>query len=284
MLGLIALDMDGTITTESRTIPDEVVTFLANLYQEGWAIAFITGRTLWSSHHALEAIPFPFFLAVQNGALIISMPFREIVFKHYLDKDNLLALSAACKGHSTDVVVYSGAEFDDRCYYRPPAFQQRVLDYVKRRREAYEEIWDVLPAFEDLPIGAFASTKSFGTYEELLVLSTIFENEFNLQAPINRDPFQDGWYVLQTTAGIVNKGLAVRDLRKRVAGDGIVIAAGDDLNDLPLLLAADVKVAMANAPKVLLDVADFVAPPASELGIIAGLQQAIGGLRGQGRV
>jgi hydroxymethylpyrimidine pyrophosphatase-like HAD family hydrolase len=54
-----------------------------------------------------------------------------------------------------------------------------------------------------------------------------------------------------------------------------VIAAGDDNNDVSMFLAADICIAMASAPEHLRNAADIIAPKASEMGIIQGLQQAI---------
>jgi hydroxymethylpyrimidine pyrophosphatase-like HAD family hydrolase len=80
---------------------------------------------------------------------------------------------------------------------------------------------------------------------------------------------------VQATHPEVSKGHAVLDF-KRICGPSVkVIAAGDDNNDLPMLAAADVKVVMGTAPKTVLEVADIIAPPASQEGIIAGLTQAI---------
>jgi hypothetical protein len=45
-----------------------------------------------------------------------------------------------------------------------------------------------------------------------------------------------------------------------------VAAAGDHLNDLELLEAADISITMRDAPEELLEVADFILPPASEEG------------------
>ena len=45
MKGIIALDIDGTITVEHHSIEPEVVRYLSGLAAEGWKMIFITGRT-----------------------------------------------------------------------------------------------------------------------------------------------------------------------------------------------------------------------------------------------
>jgi hydroxymethylpyrimidine pyrophosphatase-like HAD family hydrolase len=55
----------------------------------------------------------------------------------------------------------------------------------------------------------------------------------------------------------------------------LVVAGGDDENDLSLLQAADVKIAMPHAPEILRKIADFMAPPVEEQGIIHALKIVI---------
>ena len=54
-----------------------------------------------------------------------------------------------------------------------------------------------------------------------------------------------------------------------------MIAAGDDENDISLLEAADVKIAMSHAPEKLQEIAQFIAPPTRDLGIITALQMVL---------
>ena len=56
---------------------------------------------------------------------------------------------------------------------------------------------------------------------------------------------------------------------------GPVIAAGNDHNDLSLLQAATIKIAMEDAPIPLTSIADIIAPLASKAGLIDGLEQAL---------
>ena len=65
-----------------------------------------------------------------------------------------------------------------------------------------------------------------------------------------------------------------RLIEKEGRGD-LVIAAGDDSNDLSLFDAADFKIAMPHAPASLLERADFIAPPTSEFVIFTALAKAI---------
>ncbi len=275
MTGLIALDIDGTITIESRTIPDEVVRYLALLQAEGWVIALVTGRTFNQCEKLVSCLPFSYFLAVQNGAILLSMPERRVISRHYLDKETLQTMSKISMDHFHDVVVYSGYEHGDRCFYRPHAFCEELLAYTARRCEEYGELWEPLDSFERLPLETFASTKSFGAYEPLEPLSVLFKDRLKLHAPINRDPFEVGYFVMQTTHPLVNKGQAVRDVKVYSGSSGLTIAAGDDCNDIELLSAADIAIAMGDSPVALHKYATIIAPPASELGIIQGLNQAI---------
>ena len=60
-----------------------------------------------------------------------------------------------------------------------------------------------------------------------------------------------------------------------MSNEGIVIAAGDDYNDITMLKSADITVVMSTAPTEILALADIVAPPAVEMGIIEGLGKAV---------
>ncbi len=64
-----------------------------------------------------------------------------------------------------------------------------------------------------------------------------------------RDPFVENYNLLLVTDKAVSKGLSMDELFKMRGRGGKVIAAGDDENDISLLQAADVKIAMSHAPE-----------------------------------
>lgn len=274
MRGTIALDIDGTLTNGPH-LPVNVVTYLKSLVDGGWRLVFITGRTFQSGYETLKSLPFTYYFAVQNGAIILEMPNQWILSKKYLDRSIFSEMDSICRDEPSDFVVYSGFEHRDQCYYRPKNFAPEVMNYLNRRIESYKEVWHPLESYDEMALEAFPSVKCFGQYPSAKALSQRIEERLGLHVPLIRDPFGADYYVVQATHPKISKGQALDDLIALTGERGKVIAAGDDYNDVSMLLAADVKVVMVTAPKDLLEQADIVAPAASEEGIIKGLEAAI---------
>ncbi len=275
MKGIIALDIDGTITAEKHSCPLEVIQYLTFLANQGWKLIFITGRSYMWAQKALALMPFDYYLAVQNGAIILEMPSKNIVYKRYLPKSILSDVKSLSSRESSDVVIYGGFEYQDICYYRPDAFEKKMLDYVEQRKEALKENWIKISTFEECPLDSFPSIKSFGLFDSAKRIASFFENSINLHAPIVRDPFNSDYFVIQATCQEVNKGQALTDFICRFPSVPCVIAGGDDENDIPMLKLADIRVVMETAPRQVQELAHILAPSADKMGIIAGLSEAV---------
>lgn len=275
MKGIIALDIDGTLTTCMQPLSPKVAKYLEGLAGTGWSLLFITGRTFKAGHYVLKDLPFPYWLAVQNGAIILEMPSKRILSKKYLDRSIFHEMDQVCQGGLSDYVIYGGYENNDVCYFRPKRFSSKLLQYLEKRKNSFDEIWNALDGYEQMPLQDFPSVKCFGAYQAASELIARIEKRLKLHVPLIRDPFDENYYVVQATHPDINKGQALLDLIGQIKKTGRVIAAGDDNNDIPMLNAAHVKIAMATAPIELLRLADIIAPAASEEGIIKGLEAAL---------
>jgi hydroxymethylpyrimidine pyrophosphatase-like HAD family hydrolase len=275
MKGIIALDIDGTVTANAHALDSDVIDTLSSLATKGWIFIFLTGRPFQWTLHTLESLPFPYALAVQNGALLLEMPSKKILSRTYLMTTILSPMETICLEKKTDFVIYSGLENEDWCYYRPTLLPSSVLSYVLQRTAYLGEKWQSLSTFSQLPISLFPSLKLFAQEEQALMLSQSIEENLGLHAPPNRDPFNPDYFVIQATHAHATKGHVLKEFIQLIGASGPIIAAGDDYNDHSMLEVADVKIVMANAPTKLLQIADIVAPPASEKGIIRGLAAAI---------
>lgn len=276
MKGIIALDIDGTSTSDFHTLTPSVALFFEGLVNEGWKLIFITGRTFSWSHRALQVLECSYSLAVQNGAIILEMPARQLLFKRYIEKKILHFIEEACAHEPTDCVIYAGYEYEDVCYYRPSHFSAELLDFLKYRATELKETWIEVEKLEELSLPSFPSFKCFGQLASLERIKKKIEDQLQLHIPIVRDPLgNEDAFVAQATHPHVTKGWALNDFAAAQGNPPVIIAAGDDYNDETMLKAATIRVVMNTAPQYLLDMAHVIAPSAKIDGIIDGLQQAI---------
>lgn len=271
MMKLLALDIDGTLTDAFESIPEQVINYLQFLDKEGWKMLFVTGRTFQFGQNVLHPFNFPYYLSVQNGAITLEMPAKKILAKKYLDCSILNAMETICQKYQTDFVIYTGVENGDICYYRLQKFDKELLAYLEERTKAFREKWISITDLKDLPIAEFASVKCFGKKDFAFALGNEISQRLHLHVPVIRDPFQEGYYVVQATHPDVNKGKALSSLIAHLKKVDILVGAGDDLNDLSFLELCQTKIVMPKAPQALLEKADIVAKD----GIIRAIEAAI---------
>lgn len=270
MRGVLALDIDGTLTDEAHSMPKRVAGELIRYANEGWILFFVTGRTFKWAWPLFKDLGIPCYLALQNGAILLKMPERQILAKNYLSLDILEKV----QDFTPSCTIFSGFEQDDVVYYRQDRFNQEELAYLNYRKDLLKESWIDVHDFSRLPFSSFASLKWIGREGAMQKIVQDAE-EHGLHLPLNRDPVKKGYFVAQGTHEKATKGEILKEwLKTKPNFDGPVIAAGDDANDLPLLLEADVKIVMDGANEELLKVASFVAPPVQKEGIIQGLKWA----------
>lgn len=268
--GWIALDIDGTITLDKYSVPRPVTDYLRDLSRDGWRIAMATGRPVAFAQKALSEFDFPYVFLAQNGSVALEMPDKKLLFKTYIKPPSIPLFEEAYQGIDSDFLIYSGYEKGDFCYWRPQRFSQEDLDYLSDLQKRQKEKWEKTDRFtlQD----PFPLVKCFGPEKRMQKVAERLRHHFEV-AKI-RDPFVDGCYLLLVTDKQASKGASLLKLLDLKGRGGKIIAAGDDENDISLLKAADIKIAMAHAPETLQKVATFIAPPTKDCGIIQALKIA----------
>lgn len=272
MKGVLALDIDGTLTNEAHSIPFSVAKELIGYVNEGWILFVVTGRSFKWASPLFKDFGVPFYLALQNGALLLKMPECQILAKNYLSLEILEKVGE----YSPECAIFSGFEGDDIVYYRRERFNKEDLDYLDFRKNLLSETWIDIPDYLHLPFTSFASLKWIGRQSSLEKLVHNAKKKLELHLPLNKDPINKNFFVAQGTHEKATKGEILKKwLKTKPNFNGPVIAAGDDSNDLSMLLEADVKIVMEGASFELLNFANFIAPPVEKEGIIQGLKWAV---------
>ena len=272
--GIIALDIDGTITTQRHTIDPSVVNYLHEL-MEDFLLIFISGRTFSFARPILSHLIGNYHFAVQNGAALYQMPQIRQIKKHYLKAEAIALLDPFFSEEPGGLLIESGQEKDDVCYYKPADFAPEELEYIEKRISFSPETWIPLTSFNELDLKEFPVGKYFAPQNEARRVADTIHQIPGFNVVVIHDPFREGSHLAHINHFEASKGHILEEFIAMQSTKLPVIAAGDDYNDVAMLKKSDIKIVMSNAPEDLHHHADILAPPASEQGIIHALKKAI---------
>lgn len=259
---LIALDLDGT-AVEGGQLPNERVRrAVAAAEARGVHVVLATGRPFLSARRYAEAFNLRTPLICFQGALVKEMAERqETLFSEHLPAGPLDEVIALAEAQALELTLYS----EERIYYshttRPKPFYDLWFGIpggtVPRLHDALREIHvHGLVPLKGLFIGEPDENDG-------LVAQLAEGFDGRLSVVRSHDLF------VEVTSPNVSKGAALAFVAERF---GIsreeVIAVGDSGNDVSMVQWAGLGVAMANATPDVHAVADWVAPPVSDDGVV----------------
>lgn len=273
--GLIAIDIDGTLTAVRDQLSPDTIQFLQELVAQDWKLLFVTGRTLDWADKLLQALPFAYTLSVYNGAYTVERPHNTVIKKRYLAFDQAFRVMTLLKDEDVGMAFYGPADRDQRSFLYRHHASLVLATHLKARARAVQENWKEILSLSELPLDYFSAMRLFCLPNIAKKYSFAIEDTLHLTAPMMKDSYDDSFAVVQVTHKEVSKGQAMQSVMTHLGNIPLVIACGDDHNDISMLEKADVAVVMATAPVEVLRLAHIVAPPAKDNGIIQGLTNAI---------
>jgi HAD superfamily hydrolase (TIGR01484 family) len=277
MRGIIASDIDRTLTNLDHVIPEDVIKYLHKRHDEGFEIVFLTGRSFTFAHRALALCDFPFHLGIQNGAEVLKMPEEEFRMQKFINKERMMKIREANPFSDRDFLIYSGKALGDQCYYVEDNFTGKSLDYIQKALDFKAINWRAIDCFEFLENSHFPVMRLFGTLEEMEELKASIESSVpDVSCVILLDLAMEGSHIIMVAEKDVDKGHSLKRLIDHYGWTGCVIGCGDDLNDMTLFDAVDISIGMENGHPDLLKKATIIAKPSYDMGIIDALDQAIG--------
>lgn len=214
---------------------------IARWMEEGGRFAVATGRALEAFRRHAHEVPMNAPIIVDNGGAIYDLEQQRYVVKNFLP-DSAPAHIAAMAERFPGVALELYPDDNFVQVYRPTAWNER---HAKLTGARYEEVTVLEPEKFPRPL---VKALFVGEKEELDALRSAMKAE-GLTAYYELI-FSSG-ELLELTAKGANKGeMALR--LKRELGCHTLLCAGDHLNDLPMLSAADRAFCPANAvPEVL---------------------------------
>ncbi len=255
----VAMDMDRTILPSSLDLSAATLRAVAAVREAGIEPILATGRMFASTRpYALQlGITAP--VICYQGALVADPQTQEWLLHRPIEVPAALEVIAAVRREGFHMNVY----VDDNLYVEQPSPEART--YAEHARLQMHVVgnfdtWLTQPTTKIVIVG---DSDPLDALQDRL-----------------RERFGDRLFIakslpifLEVASPGVSKGMALRFVCERLGIDpAATIAFGDGANDLELLDAAGIGVAMADADAALLRIADWTVPPVAQDGVAGFLE------------
>ncbi|WP_202303845.1 pyridoxal phosphatase [Dryocola clanedunensis] len=259
---VIALDLDGTLLTPQKTILPASLAALECARESGYKVVIVTGRHHVAIHPFYQALALDTPAICCNGTYLYDYHAKKVLSADPLRPEQAAQLIDLLDAHDVNGLMYVDNEM---LYQRPtghvqrtenwaqslPEAQRPVFRHVDSLREAVDQveaIWKFALTGEDIPkLQNFARS-----VEQQLGLAC--EWSWHDQVDVAQSGNSKGKRLAQW---VESEGLSMAQ----------VIAFGDNFNDLSMLEAAGLGVAMGNADEAIKARADLVIGTNLEAGI-----------------
>jgi len=253
-LRLLVLDVDGTVTDSGHRVSPVAREAIARVRRAGVRVMLATGRRYRDTLPVAAALGIDAPLVTASGALV-KRPSDHVTLARATFGPGVLegvVRQIAAAGH--EAVLYSDSfdlGFDFHCRSlagasdAPGPVGGGLREYLGRNRG----LADVRPDLHDAPpVGVFAGFV-MGRREAMVALETALDETFpgKLSLHTIKSPRYHDWMCEIAPAGITKwSGVMTIATAWGITSEEIC-AAGDDVNDLPMIRNAGLGLAMGNA-------------------------------------
>lgn len=250
---MIAIDIDGTLLNKDKKILFETKQDIKEAYNKGIIICICTGRAYPAAKRYVDELCLDIPLILYNGSRILMNNGAEIIFNKTIDKE--------VSNSVFDIINMNDGTF---CFWKEDTL------YFNKNNEYtayYEKLTGIKPTIIiDYDESIFTNINKFLWFDTPENLMFIKNNILNNVAGI--DCFKSQNYILEIVPTGINKGEAIKFLANYYNIDiSEVIAIGDDENDVSMIMAAGLGVAMKNAKDCVKEVADYISSSNEENGV-----------------
>jgi Cof subfamily protein (haloacid dehalogenase superfamily) len=260
---LVALDLDGTLVGEDLVVRPRVREAVAEAKRRGVAVTIVTGRMFAASRPYADELGIEGPIVCYQGAAIFEAATGAILRQVPVARDVTREVLDWAHQHGVHAQCYA----DDKLY----------VEAINRFSERYTNLARVEPhvvpslraAFADRPSIKIVLVDDPGPSEQHIAALRALLGE---RAYLTRSHVD---FVEVLDPG-VNKGEALKFIAERYGVPlDATLAIGDAWNDVPLLDAAAIGVAMGSGPPELLARADAVVADVAHDGVAEALQRYV---------
>ena len=263
---LIAMDLDGTLNNDEKQITEITKNALMAAQKQGIRLALASARPspgLYRERDVLRLQDYEGILMSYNGGRIVDAATGKVLFETSMPLEETKAVLRRLEELPVTPILDDGVQFyvtDKNAY---------MVEY---------ECWNNQMVCSE--VGNLADFISFAPVKILMSVQPEILKDVQAQIaaflPGDLTVVQTAAFYLEVIPKVINKGQGIRDICRTLGiSPEEVIAFGDAANDIPMLQAAGVGVAMGNAAAAVKDAADKITLTNNEDGIAAALAELL---------
>lgn len=263
---LIAMDLDGTLNNDQKVITEKTKAALMAAQGQGIRLALASARPspgLFKERDILRLQDHKGILMSYNGGRIVDAETGKVLFETSMDLEETKQVLRKLEDLPVTPILDDGVQFyvTDQNGYK--------VDYeCKNNNMVCSEVGNLADFLTFAPIKILMSVQP----EELVEV----QKQIADFLPESLTVVQTAAFYLEVIPRVINKGQGIRDICKVLGIEPAdVISFGDAANDIPMLEAAGMGVAMGNAQEAVKQAADMVTLSNNEDGIAAALEKLL---------
>lgn len=261
---LIALDLDGTTLKSKSALSEENKTCLEKAIEKGVHVVVATGRVFTALPESIFEIRGLEYVITSNGAYITRLKDMKNIYSNYASGSVIESVGKMLmnnREYPIEVFTKGRAYIDEEVFadVKKNGSDYMDADYIMRTRTPVPHIYDFLfenkAEIENINI-------HFRYLEDKAEMKRVFEEHEGITVTSSMP------HNLELGGETTSKADAILNLC-RILGieEDNVMAMGDSLNDMAMIKAAGIGVAMGNAEEEVKKTADFVTLTNEEDGV-----------------
>ena len=269
---LLVLDVDGTVTDARHEVPDVTRQAVQRVREAGVRVMLATGRRYRDTLPVAATLGIDAPLVTASGALVKAPPTHATLHRAAFEPGVIEQVVGMIVAAGHEPVLYTdsyaeGFDFHCRTCDLPPAGElgRGLQEYLVRNIGLARVRADL---HESVPPGVFAGF-AMGPQDQMLALEAALDGALpgHLSVHVIRSPRYRDWLCEIAPAGVTKWSGIMAVAREWGLGASEICAVGDDVNDLPMIRAAGLGIAMGNAVAEVRAAADRVVGTSDAAGI-----------------
>lgn len=255
MKALYVTDLDGTLLDNNSRITPRSAELLNELIDSGVLFTAATARTFSTAVPIFKDVKLNCPLILMNGVNIFDPAERKTLISYPIDYDTGRRIVDIFHSHGKYPLMYFENDSKMKVEYQKLLTQSQI-DYVGLRQQFYHKDFVQVEDFSLSEGNNFIYVVTLDKKEEIEPIYNEIMSLGNLDCNFYGDTYSGEYFLEVSTKGI-SKASGAKWVKEYLGADKI-IAFGDNMNDMPLFLAADEAYATANACDELKAAADGI--------------------------